>query len=315
MSRLHVGVVGAGGRGRGLMGDLQGFDDVEINAVCDPVDEARNAAAAQFGAKRLFAEVEELLDAGGLDAVFVTTPPHLNAPVALPCLRRGMDTFVEKPPGMSVAETTALRDAAAASGARGMVGWNRRLNPMILRAREMVRERGPVVQLVGEFHKSLTRFEESGLYGEDFLDHMMWESINHSVDIVRAMAGAEVAEVHSVVRRALHKYKDVFGALVLFDNGCLAHLVFNWTSGGRLERYEIHGRDVSAYLEGVDRGVVYCDRRRHELENTGNGAKEEERYFLDCVRDDRPIELPACNLDEAIKTMELAEAILQGLRE
>jgi predicted dehydrogenase len=297
------------------MGDLQGFEDVEINAVCDPVAEARDAAAEQFGAKRLFAAVEDLLDGGGLDAVFVTTPPYLNAPVALRCLRRGMDTFVEKPPGMSVAETTALRDAAAATGARGMVGWNRRLNPMIVRAEEMVRERGPVVQLVGEFHKSLTRFEEDGLYGEDFLDHMMWESINHSVDIVRAMARSEVAEVHSVVRRALHNYKDVFGALVLFANGCLAHLVFNWTSGGRLERYEIHGRDISAYLEGVDHGVVQCDGRRHELENSGNGAKEEERYFIDCVKEDRPIELPACNLDEAVKTMELAEAILQGLRD
>ena len=144
----------------------------------------------------------------------------------------------------------------------------------------------------------------------------MYESINHSVDLVRAMAGAEVAEVHSVVRRALHKYKDVFGALVLFDNGCLAHLIFNWTSDARLERYEIHGREISVYLEGVNQGVVFCDGQRQELENTGaGGTEEEDRYFIDCVIHDRPVALPACNLDEAVKSMELAEAILQGLRE
>ena len=130
------------------------------------------------------------------------------------------------------------------------------------------------------------------------------------------MAGSDVAEVHSVVRRALHKYKDVFGAIVIFENDCVAHLIFNWTTGGRLERYEIHGRGISAYLQGINEGVVFCDGERHELEHAGSdGAVEEERHFLDCVKEDRPIELPACNLEEAVKTMELAEAILDGLQE
>ena len=171
------------------------------------------------------------------------------------------------------------------------------------------------MQLVGEFHKSLTAFERRGKYSDSFLDNMMWESINHSVDVVRAMAQSEVAEVHSVVRRAFHKYKDVFGALVLFENGCLANLIFNWTSDARLERYEIHGRDISAYLEGVNKAVVFCDGERRELPRPPTGGTEEEdRYFLDCAKSGARVEPPACNLDEAVKTMELAEAILAGLR-
>ncbi len=315
MDKLKVAIIGCGGRARGLLSDLKSFDDVEVDAVCDPIEKNRDTLGDEVGAERRFGHVDELLDAGNLDGVFVTTPPQLNAIVALPCLQRGVDTFLEKPPGMSVAETTALRDAAAATGAKGMVGWNRRMNPMIRQAQEMVLARGPIVQLVGEFHKSLTKFEKAGHYGPEFLDHMMWESINHTVDIVRAMARSDVAEVHSVVRRAAHKYKDVFGALVRFENGCIAHLIFNWTTDGRLERYEIHGHDISAYLEGVDQGVVHCDGTRHELSDTGNGAREEERYFLDCLKDNKPIELPACSVEEAIKTMELAEAILAGLRD
>ena len=83
-----------------------------------------------------------------------------------------------------------------------MVGWNRRFHAMILEAKKRIEERGPIVQLVGEFHKSLSRFEASGRYSEVFLDNMMWESINHSVDLVRALANSEVVEVNSVVRRA-----------------------------------------------------------------------------------------------------------------
>lgn len=32
-------------------------------------------------------------------------------------------------------------------------------------------------------------------------------------------------------------------------------------------------------------------------------------------KEDRPVSLPAANLDEAVKTMALAEAILAGLRD
>ena len=316
MAKIQLGIIGAGAKGRQHMGILEGFEDVQLAALCDPVAEARDSAAAKFGIGRCHADLEAFLaaESEALDAVFVATPPDLNATAALPCLQRGLHTFMEKPPGMSAAETAALRDAAAARGVLGMVGWNRRFHAMILEAKQRVEERGPIVQLVGEFHKSLSRFEASGRYSEVFLDNMMWESINHSVDLVRALANSEVAEVNSVVRRALHKYRDVFGALVLFENNCLAHLIFNWTSDARLERYEIHGRDISVYLEGVDKGVVLCDGQRHELSAGSSGTEEEDRYFVDCVKEGRPIAAPACSLEEAVKTMQLGEAIHAGLR-
>ena len=41
----------------------------------------------------------------------------------------------------------------------------------------------------------------------------------------------------------------------------------------------------------------------------------EDRFFIDCIRLNKPIDLPAANLDEAIKTMALCEAILDGTDE
>ena len=316
MARLQAAVVGCGGRARGHMQALAGFDDVAMVAVCDLIAAARDAAGDEFGIAHRYASVEEMLDSESLDAVFVATPAHINAKAAQPCLDRGVNTLLEKPPGLSVAETTALRDAAARTGAKGMVGWQRRFNPFIVEARRMVEERGPIVQLVGEFHKPMSRFESGGRFPEIVMDNMLLESPIHAIDVVRAMAGSEVAEVHSVVRRALHKHKDVHGALILFENGCIAHIIANYTTDARLERYEIHGRDISAYLEGVRQGEVVCDGERHTL--TGSGADAtvaQARLFLDCIKEDRPVPLPAASLDEAVKTMELAVAILAGLRE
>ena len=317
MAQLQVAVVGVGPRGLGHLDILSAFDDVRLAAVCDPVAEARDAAGDDFGVAGRYASVEKMLDSETLDAVFVAAPTHLNAVAALPCLRRGVNTLLEKPPGMSPAETVELRDAAAASGAIGMVGWDRRFHPMVVAAREMVESRGPITQLVGEFHKSMSRLEAGGeRHAKVVMDNMLYETPIHSIDLVRALAGSDVAEVHSVVRRAFSRYKDVHAALVLFQNGCVAQITANYTPDARLERYEIHGRDVSAYLEGVRQGHVMGDGGRVEIERTGgNGTVEQARHFLDAVKAGKPVGPPAADLGEAVKTMELAGAIMAGLRD
>ena len=314
MSKLQVAVIGCGGRGRGHMKILSEFDDTDLVAVCDPVEGARNNAAEMFNVPNRYESIEALLDGATLDAIFVATPAHLNGEAALPCFERGVHTLLEKPPGMSVAETVALQSAAERTGAKGMVGWNRRFHPIIVEAKRQVTARGPVTQIVGEFHKSITRL--TGRFPEHLMDNMFLETPIHALDTIRAIAEADVQEVHSVVQRAISDYKDVHAALILFDNGCVAQHIANYTTDARLERYEIHGRDISAYLEGVSQGTVFCDGTQHKLTEAGTGGTvEQNRYFLDCVKSDTPVSFPAANLDEAVKTMQLAEAILSGLRE
>ena len=315
MSKLRVAVIGCGGRGRGHMKILSEFDDVSLVAVCDLVEASRNNAGDMFNVSARYENIEALLDSEALDAIFVATPAHLNGEAALPCFERGIHTLLEKPPGMSVAETTGLRDAAERTGAKGMVGWNRRFHPIIAEAKRQVTARGSVTQIVGEFHKSITRLAQYGKFPEHLMDNMFLETPIHALDAIRYIAEGDVQEVHSVVQRTISDYKDVHAALILFDNGCVAQHIANYTTDARLERYEIHGRDISAYLEGVSQGTVFCDGTQHKITEAGTGGTtEQNRYFLDCVKSDTPVSFPAANLDEAVKTMQLCEAILNGLR-
>ena len=311
---LRVGVVGCGSRGRGHIQILNGFEDVHLAAVCDPIAAIREPVCERYGIEGQCGDVPELLDGETLDAVFVAPPAHLNAALALPCLEAGINTFLEKPPGLSVRETEALKAASEATAAKAMVGWNRRFHPIIVEARDRVLDRGPVTQLVGEFHKSITELGNSGKFAEVLMDQMLFETPIHAIDTIRFLADAEVSEVHSVVRRSMSGYRDVHAALVAFDNGVVAQLIHNYTTDARLERYEIHGHEISAYMEGISGGRVFCDGEKHTLRGTGSGTEEQDRFFIDCIKADRPVALPAANLDEAIKTMQLAEAIMAGTR-
>ncbi len=300
------------------MSAFAGLEGVELAAVCDLDEGLRGAAADEMDVQGRYGNVDEMLDAEAPDGVVVAVPAHLNGRVALPILERGFHTLVEKPPGMSAAETVSLRDAAARTGAKAMVGWQRRFHPIIVEVREMIEARGPVTQIVGEFHKSITQLAQTGRFPEEVMDNMIFETPIHSIDLVRAIAGScDVAEVHGIVRRTISPYKDVHAALVLFENGCVAQITANYTTDARLQRYEIHGRNISAYVEGITEADVVADGDRIRLTADGRGSDTtaQARFFVDCIKEDRPVGLPAANLDEAVKTMELAEAILAGLRD
>ena len=270
MANIPVGLIGCGGRGRGHVRALHELEGVELVAVCDPVASNREQVGDEYSVERRYADVEAMLDAEELTAAIVATPAHLNAEAALPCLERGIDTLLEKPPGMSLDQTRALKEAAEASGARGMVGWNRRFDPLVLQVREEIESRGPIYQLVGEFHKSMSGFIAGGRFPEIVMDNMLLESPIHAIDLVRHLGGAPVAEVHSFVRRA-SAYKDVHAALVVFENDCVAQICANYTTDARLERYEIHGRDISAYIEGISTCELVCDGEHKHLQKRGYG--------------------------------------------
>ena len=103
---------------------------------------------------------------------------------------------------------------------------------------------------------------------------------------------------------------------IYFENGCLVHFIANYTTDRRLERYEIHGYNISAYLEGISQGTICYDGKTHEIEKGNTSSTwEQNRYFINRVKDDQPIDLPAANLDEAVKTMALVEAIKAGTRD
>jgi len=112
---------------------LKEFADAELTAVCNPFAESREKVGDGFSVARRCETVEEMLDAAELDVTVVATPAHLNinAQTALPCLKWGIDTLTENPPGPNLNETHTLQTAAQRISARGIVGWNRRFDPYV----------------------------------------------------------------------------------------------------------------------------------------------------------------------------------------
>ena len=147
------------------------------------------------------------------------------------------------------------------------------------------------------------------------MDNMFLETPIHALDAIRAIAEAEVQEVHSVVKRTISDYKDVHAALILFDNGCVAQHIANYTTNARLDATRFTAETSPPILK-----VSLTARFSATVANTKSPTQATvvplNRIGISWIVSN-PIRLfrsPAANLDEAVKTMELCEAILSGLR-
>jgi predicted dehydrogenase len=115
----RLGIVGCGlVAERGYLPALAGLRGLRLVAVADPVAERRRLADGVAG----YEDLDEMLSAGGLDAVLVCSPPELHLEHAEACARAGIQTLVEKPPGLSLEQTERL----AALRPEPLVGFNRR---------------------------------------------------------------------------------------------------------------------------------------------------------------------------------------------
>ncbi len=101
-SRIGVGFIGVGGRGRSHVNTVRNLREagalVQIVAVNDAYGFRLEETSKQTGAKA-YRKHDELLADPGVDAVCIATPDRLHVPQALDAIRAGKDVFCEKPMG------------------------------------------------------------------------------------------------------------------------------------------------------------------------------------------------------------------------
>jgi predicted dehydrogenase len=90
-NRLVCAVIGTGGRSRAFTGPLASRRDTTIAALCDIdatrlAESARVVEKAQGRAPRTVEDFRRVLDDKAIDAVFIATPHHWHAPIALRAL-------------------------------------------------------------------------------------------------------------------------------------------------------------------------------------------------------------------------------------
>ncbi|MFZ5833652.1 MAG: Gfo/Idh/MocA family protein [Planctomycetota bacterium] len=113
--KIHVAAIGVGGKGWSDIMSFATHPQVTIAALCDVDADRIRKAAEKFPQARCYQDWRVLMAEEGdkIDAVSVSTPDHMHAPIAMSAIQRGKHVFVQKPLTHDIYEARRLREAAA----------------------------------------------------------------------------------------------------------------------------------------------------------------------------------------------------------
>jgi len=314
---------------------LRDMADVEVVAVCDLVAEKARRTAAKFGIPKVYVSYHELLAQEELDAVFCLVEPCNHFHVVIACLDAGLDTFMEKPPGITLYQAQGMLRKAEAKDRLLMVGFNRRYIPLVREVKRAFDALARVTQVEGCFYKYGTgAFDRGGLTAFE-------SDTIHAADLVRWIAGGTPATAYTLTAANDELVVNAWNAVTRFDNGVIGIVKANYRTGGRVHRFEIHGPGASAFLN-LGMGGAQCEglllrhdgSQQYSLSAGAAGGDsgahfsgtalagsdqfyrfygffDEDRHFIDCVK---TRQLPETSIQDAVKSCEYVDLILRSAR-
>lgn len=119
-SKLGIGLIGVGGRGRAHVQACAGED---IIALCDVNENSLKGAQQIAPQARTYRDLRKFFEKlDDIDAVVVSTSEHTHAFATLPALEAGKHVYCEKPLTRDVHECRIITEAAARAGVQTQMG-------------------------------------------------------------------------------------------------------------------------------------------------------------------------------------------------
>jgi len=124
---LRIAVVGTGAIAQiAHLPVLRKMRGVNVVALCD-IDRAKaRSLADRFEIPDVYIDLEDLFDAGELDAIVISTPSHLHQPYTLEALAAGVDVLCERPLALTARGVQVMLEEAELTGRKVVVANNHR---------------------------------------------------------------------------------------------------------------------------------------------------------------------------------------------
>ena len=234
---LRVIQVGIGGFGSSWAELARQATGVELAAVVDPSDAAREWASSRLGLAedQIFESLDAALSAIPSDAVLVITPPTTHHAVATRALLAGRHVLVEKPLATTIAEAEALIATAKQQGRMLVVSQNYRFRSPARTVQDVI-ARGELGELVAVH--GVCRRDTRALWPEDnFRYHMRHPYIVdmaiHHFDLIRALTGRNIVRIDARSWRVLdspYTFEPAMAAILDLEGGVPVIYKGDWAS-------------------------------------------------------------------------------------
>ncbi len=262
MNAVRWGLIGCGDISQKRVAPaLRDIPNVDFVAVNRARAELAEEFARKFGARKWYANWQELLADPEIDAVYIATPVHLHAEQTIAAAEAGKHVLCEKPMALNVEECDRMIAACQANGVKLGIAYYRHFYPVIARIKELIaaEEIGqPVLAQINAFEWNdmqpsdprywfLTKAKSGGGPMMDFGCHRIEVLINIFGPINRVQAFTDALLFTREV-------EDSSGAFFKFEDGARATLTVTHAAFESQDTLDIFGSKGSLHVSVLNRG-------------------------------------------------------------
>ncbi|SEN49145.1 myo-inositol 2-dehydrogenase [Pseudorhodobacter antarcticus] len=241
---VRFGVLGAGRIGQVHARAIASVPGAVLVAIADPVQAAAQAVRDAYGCD--IRTIDAIAGSDDIDAVVICTPTDTHADLIEQLARAGKAIFCEKPVDLSLARVRACLTTVEETGARLMVGFQRRFDPDFQALRAAI-DAGRI----GDVEMVTLTSRDPGAPPVDYIKRsggIFRDMTIHDFDVARWMLGEEVATVYAVasnlVDPAIGAAGDYDSATVVMTTASGKHCTITNSrraTYGYDQRIEVHG--------------------------------------------------------------------------
>ncbi len=277
-----MAVIGTGGWGKNHLRVFSEFG--VLQCLCD-IDSLRAEPwAEKYGCKG-YTDLDKMLESEKLDAVTICTPTTSHFEIATKVLKRGINTFVEKPMTATSADGKSLVETARDSDAFLTVGFIERFNPAVVDAKAAIREKSLGEPLLLEFHREnkwMGRITDVGIVADTSV---------HDIDTARWLFDEEPKIVFARIGQIMSENREDFAAITLgFEGKKSAFIVSNWVTPKRLRLLSVVCSQGTITLDFITQEVRFDDAAGTKIPRRDfrEPLSAEMAMFIDSIRSGRP---------------------------
>ena len=159
MDKVRFGLVGTG---RITDWVLKGaFEDPRFaaQAVCSRTRENAEAFAVKYNIPDTYTDIDEMASSSDIDAIYIGTPNHTHAEIAMKCMRHGKHVLCEKPFASNAEEAEQMVAVARENGVIIMEAMISTLSPNFRKVCELLPRIGTVRQYFATFCQYSSKYE------------------------------------------------------------------------------------------------------------------------------------------------------------
>jgi predicted dehydrogenase len=243
MTRVRVGVIGAGAWGKNHVRTLAALPETELAAVCDLEAGIRERVQRQYPGVFVTDSPAELLKR--VDAVVIASTARTHAALGRTAVEAGIPALIEKPFALTVTDAEDLAEMAAARGVPLLAGHLLEYHPVVERLRQLV-----VEGALGTLYYLYSQRVNLGQIRPD--ENALWSFGPHDVSVALFLLGDSPRTVAALGRSYLQPgIEDVVFLTMTFDSGVVAHAQMSWLDPHKERRLTLVGSRQMAVFDDM----------------------------------------------------------------